>query len=79
LNNASLSSEIECPARLPHYTQPLDRLTISIGVSSFQENTASFEELIKMADDALKIILSPFPRHPADRAKPGGSVRFGFE
>jgi diguanylate cyclase (GGDEF)-like protein len=31
----------------------LGRVTISSGVASFQENTASFEELIKMADDAM--------------------------
>jgi len=34
-------------------TQPLGRVTISSGVASYQANTASFEELIKSADNAL--------------------------
>jgi diguanylate cyclase (GGDEF)-like protein len=48
-----LRSEVEKTDFKGGQTQPLGRVTISLGVSYFQENTASFEELIKMADNAL--------------------------
>jgi diguanylate cyclase (GGDEF)-like protein len=48
-----LRSEVEKTNFKGAQTQPLGRVTISSGVASFQENTASFEELIKMADDAM--------------------------
>jgi diguanylate cyclase (GGDEF)-like protein len=48
-----LRSEVEKTDFKGGQTQPLGRVTISSGVASFQEDTASFEELIKMADDAM--------------------------
>jgi diguanylate cyclase (GGDEF)-like protein len=48
-----LRSEVEKTDFKGGQTQFLGRVTISSGVASFQENTASFEELIKMADDAM--------------------------
>jgi diguanylate cyclase (GGDEF)-like protein len=48
-----LRSEVEKTDFKGGQTQPLGRVTISSGVASFQENTALFEELIKMADDAM--------------------------
>lgn len=48
-----LRTEVEKTDFKGGQTQPLGRVTISLGVSYFQESTASFEELIKMADNAL--------------------------
>jgi diguanylate cyclase (GGDEF)-like protein len=48
-----LRSEVEKTDFKGGQTQPLGRVTISLGVASFQASTASIEELIKMADNAL--------------------------